>query len=137
MILTDDDILHSAASTLGEMHVENCGLGDIKDFARHLEAKWLAKLAGMELPEPETFEAWNAKQHCDPEEIGFLQALRIAYCCGQDSANQRQAFAQGAASQLADKPFAFVRSSQLHFGHVACDESDDGAFPLFTRKEAK
>jgi hypothetical protein len=35
--------------------------------------------------EPESFEQWNAKQHADPEEIGFLQALRIAYCAGQDS----------------------------------------------------
>lgn len=35
--------------------------------------------------EPESFEQWNAKQHGDPEEIGFLQALRIAYICGQDS----------------------------------------------------
>jgi hypothetical protein len=35
--------------------------------------------------EPESFEQWNAKQHADPEEIGFLQALRIAYCSGQDS----------------------------------------------------
>ncbi len=33
----------------------------------------------------ESFETWNAKQHGDPEEIGFLQALRIAYCHGQDS----------------------------------------------------
>jgi hypothetical protein len=35
--------------------------------------------------EPESFEQWNAKQHGDPEEIGFLQALRIAYGAGQDS----------------------------------------------------
>jgi hypothetical protein len=35
--------------------------------------------------EPESFEQWNAKQHGDPEEIGFLQALRIAYWSGQDS----------------------------------------------------
>ena len=35
--------------------------------------------------EPVEFEAWLAKQHGDPEEIGFLQALRIAYVAGQDS----------------------------------------------------
>ena len=47
----------------------------------------IALLQSTALPvgEPETFEAWNAKQHGDPEEIGFLQALRIAYCSGQDS----------------------------------------------------
>jgi hypothetical protein len=40
--------------------------------------------------EPESFEAWYAKQHGDPEEIGFLQALRIAYCAGQDSVTKAQ-----------------------------------------------
>ena len=35
--------------------------------------------------EPLAFEEWLAKQHGDPEEIGFLQALRIAYLAGQDS----------------------------------------------------
>ena len=35
--------------------------------------------------EPVAFEEWLAKQHGDPEEIGFLQALRIAYLAGQDS----------------------------------------------------
>lgn len=41
--------------------------------------------APQPVQEPETFERWNAKQHGDPEEIGFLQALRIAYCAGQNS----------------------------------------------------
>ena len=35
--------------------------------------------------EPVAFEEWLAKQHGDPEEIGFLQALRISYIAGQDS----------------------------------------------------
>jgi hypothetical protein len=38
--------------------------------------------------ESESFEQWNAKQHGDPEEIGLLQALRIAYCAGQDSVSK-------------------------------------------------
>lgn len=50
--------------------------------------EWIRSMKSM-LPapvqEPESFEQWNAKQHGDPEEIGFLQALRIAYCSGQDS----------------------------------------------------
>jgi len=49
----------------------------------------------------------------------------------------RQAYAQGAAAQLGEKPFGFVRSSQWHFGHVACDELDEGAIALYTRREAK
>ena len=34
----DDQILTEAARHLGEMHVENCGLSDIKDFARAILA---------------------------------------------------------------------------------------------------
>jgi hypothetical protein len=37
--LTDEERLTEAARHFGEMHIENCGLGDIKDFARALEAK--------------------------------------------------------------------------------------------------
>lgn len=36
--MTDDEITTVAARHLGEMHVENCGLGDIKAFARSIEA---------------------------------------------------------------------------------------------------
>lgn len=50
-----------------------------------IEAAVIKKLAAGVSMGPESFEAWNAKQHGDPEEIGFLQALRIAYCHGQDS----------------------------------------------------
>jgi hypothetical protein len=56
--------------------------------------------------EPESFEQWNAKQHGDPEEIGFLQALRIAYCAGQDSVTKTTPPAQPAActwSQVDDE----------------------------------
>ncbi len=37
--LTDGEALTEAARHLGEMHVENCNLSDIKDFARAIEAK--------------------------------------------------------------------------------------------------
>jgi len=46
---------------------------------------WINAKGDMTDKQPEAFEQWNAKQHGDPEEIGFLQALRIAYCAGQDS----------------------------------------------------
>jgi hypothetical protein len=42
-------------------------------------------LAKQEQGEPVAFEEWLANQHGDPEEIGFLQALRIAYISGHDS----------------------------------------------------
>ena len=56
--------------------------------------------------EPESFEQWNAKQHGDPEEIGFLQALRIAYCAGQDSVTKATPPAQPAPVQEPVKPTA-------------------------------
>ncbi len=39
-----------------------------------------------EKQEPVAFETWLSRQHGDPEEIGFLQALKISYEAGQDSA---------------------------------------------------
>jgi len=45
----------------------------------------IAEAEKQEQDEPVAFEEWLSKQHGDPEEIGFLQALRIAYISGQDS----------------------------------------------------
>lgn len=45
--LTDEEALTEAARHLGEMHVENCGLSDIKDFARAIEAKLREKNGGV------------------------------------------------------------------------------------------
>ena len=54
--------------------------------AKVLEARNALKEAlAQPEQEPVAFEEWLAKQHGDPEEIGFLQALRIAYLAGQDS----------------------------------------------------
>ena len=93
-LLTDEEIHEDYKALRGDKQPRYI------EIYRAAEAVILAKLASAELPEPESFEAWNAKQHGDPEEIGFLQALRIAYCSGQDSVNARQAYAQGAAAQL-------------------------------------
>lgn len=60
------------------------------------------KLATVSV-EPVQFEEWNAKQHGDPEEIGFLQALRIAYCSGQDSMKPALAAARVQAIEEAAK----------------------------------
>jgi len=43
-----------------------------------------------EKQEPVAFETWLSRQHGDPEEIGFLQALKISYEAGQDSASPRK-----------------------------------------------
>lgn len=43
-----------------------------------------AELAKPE-KEPMSFQTWRSRQHGDPEEIGFLQALKHAYESGQYS----------------------------------------------------
>lgn len=90
-----------------------------------LNAAILAKLGAMELPEPAYRGPASTGSYFD------------AYTAAQLTAWGNTRYAQGAAAQLAEKPFGFVRSSQWHFGHVACDESDEGAFALYTRREAK
>jgi hypothetical protein len=62
-----------------------------------IELGWTPPAQPAPVQEPESFEQWNAKQHGDPEEIGFLQALRIAYCAGQDSVTKTTPQAQPAA----------------------------------------
>ena len=44
--LTDEERLTEAERHLGEMHVENCGLNNIKDFAQAIEAKLKEKNHG-------------------------------------------------------------------------------------------
>jgi hypothetical protein len=44
--LTDKEVLKEAVVHLGKMHVENCGFGDIKDFALAIEAKLKEKNSG-------------------------------------------------------------------------------------------
>jgi hypothetical protein len=69
----------------------------IVDTKRDEAITALRQLLDQPEQEPESFEQWNAKQHGDPEEIGFLQALRIAYCAGQDSVAMTTPPAQPAA----------------------------------------
>jgi hypothetical protein len=75
--------------------------------------------------EPESFEQWNAKQHGDPEEIGFLQALRIAYCSGQDSVMKATPPAQPAPVQ----PVAWgvFEGGNLHDMFFTREEADNMA----------
>ena len=139
-LLTDDEILNSAASTLGEMHVENCGLGDIKDFARALEAAILAKLASAELPEP---FGW-AKQSEIEQHARFGGSINLwrekfdndttFYTADQ----LRQAYAQGAASQLSAEPVARFNWDSGDFEWLTKYEYNlHHMKPLFTLKEPK
>ena len=45
----------------------------------------IERLKAQPEQEPVAFEDWLKGQHGDPEEIGFLQALKITYEAGQDS----------------------------------------------------
>ena len=146
MLLTDDEILNSAASTLGEMHVENCGLGDIKDFARALEAAILAKLASSELPEPETKQMLEIGTKFSSENWGERSFNEIDFysaACEIFKLGQSQAYAQGAASQLAQEPDGFLSQHNLEMlkqGYPQTIVMMEGAkrdVPLFTLKEPK
>jgi hypothetical protein len=144
-LLSDDEILNSAASTLGEMHVENCGLGDIKDFARAVEAAILAKLASAELPEP---YGWAKQSEIEQNARlgGSINLWRKKFDNDTTfyTADQlRQAYAQGAASQLADKPSAWsFKQNRVHRRLTDYCPPDDAydkgtLVELFTLKEPK
>ncbi len=82
--------------------------------------------------EPESFEQWNAKQHADPEEIGFLQALRIAYCAGQDSVTNT--IPPAAQRQLVGLTFGEICEAEV----IATDEHNNFSLLTFARAiEAK
>ena len=68
-------------------------MNDMKDIINRLcdLERRMAKIETQaieqaEKQEPVAFETWLSRQHGDPEEIGFLQALKISYEAGQDSA---------------------------------------------------
>ena len=84
-----DDVLR--VFSLDDLHTvvdlsESLRLKQVEDiYRRAWDILAAAPQPAQPEQEPVQFEAWLAKQHGDPEEIGFLQALRIAYIAGQDS----------------------------------------------------
>lgn len=125
-LLTAQEIYEIAATgnegrCFGDLAWQECTEG----FAKALQAVFLKKLASAELPEP---------LKCFSYPKGKCQDLY--------SGDQlRQAFAQGAASQLAEKPSAWIDGS----GFVVSDTEKNVqpitfcmyATPLFTLKEPK
>jgi hypothetical protein len=122
MLLTDDEIDEAlGCSTFG-------GTLD----ARKIEAAILAKLASAELPE---------KVVIDRHESGIV--IR-----GHTAAQLRQAFAQGAASQLSAEPVALMNPEHT-YSVITLHQKDSNEFdysddflaghtmPLFTLKEPK
>ena len=116
MLLTDYEIKDMEVKAYADYFTDKNDDHDIA-FARAVEAAILAKLASAELPEP--FPA------------GYISQTEYFYTADQ----LRQAFAQGAASQLSAEPvghFGFVESSQIWEEFHA-----PAGTPLFTLKEPK
>jgi len=121
-LLTDDEI--KAAWALVPLGLE---ADDISAFANLIESALLAKLAVMELPKP-------------AEETWRNNARFFIYTADQ----LRQAFAQGAASQLSAEPSAYELSAtkyangrELVYTVPDALASYIKVTPLYTRKEAK
>lgn len=74
---------------------DTLALRDVAKLYAKYDALYKTQPAQQAQPEPMSFEEWDAMQHGDPEEIGFLQALRIAYCAGQDSVTRAIKAAHG------------------------------------------
>ena len=123
MILSDEEISDLWVTELDDRKT-------VTTFARAIEAAILAKLASAELPEPairdgEWFEE-NSRAATD-----FYTADQL-----------RQAYAQGAAAQLAEKPSAWKWRVNRFHQHLEDyyppdDAYDEGTLvELYTRRQA-
>ena len=115
-------------------------------FGRAIEAKILAKLASAELPEPALTKQYNlhkAVRYMDKNSIGDCDASWVDAGVYFTADQLRQAYAQGAASQLAQEAEWFAY--RTNGAHWFCfpykphhDAYDEGTLPpLFTLKEPK
>ena len=156
MLLTDDEILSKSQDHFAK--IANVRDNDIdwdkwaNDFARAVEAAILAKLASAKLPEPVVQRTKESKEKTLDD---WFYASNPAYTKvhstwkweGLHTAYQlRQAFAQGAASQLSAEPAAKQFQTQDGGWHPFLDLQHeehtiaDGRWPireLFTLKEPK
>jgi hypothetical protein len=98
-----------------------------------LNAALLAKLASAELPEPEYYVrnhgTFNQVEKYYYDAVHADERRRTRYTADQ----LRQAYAQGAASQLSAEPFTHYR----HYDEQVQPFADENTVPLYTRKEAK
>lgn len=112
-LLTDEEIKEIQESGLAG------GFGGSSKFARAIEAAILAKLASAELPEPVyevykyhgPYDSENGFDECDKAtyEACKVEADRRAYySADQLTAWGNTRYAQGAAAQLSDEPFAEI-----------------------------
>lgn len=119
-LLSDDEIEEISHGKVGSTRFQ---------YVRAAEAAILAKLASAELPEPDCLLSAN-RYGISPDAYPVYTADQL-----------RQAFAQGAASQLSAEPVAarvWVGSYEGadHENQYVYSEDGDGE-PLFTLKEPK
>lgn len=125
-ILTEVEMELPEGDTLAHEHAE--GWVAVRSYARALEVKLLEKLAGMELPEP----AMQERGPLPCEWMHYYTATQL-----------HQAYAQGAASQLARTPSGWIcQSKKLPMQcciAMNLQVSDDytEVTPLYKLKEAK
>jgi len=127
MLLTDDEIRQVFDDVQSAMATAPWFIR----YAQAIEAAILAKLGAMELPEPEKMPLLVIGLNHSHEnvgersftEAGFLSAAQEIYKLGQ-----AQAYAQGAAAQLAQEPVLIIRAQ----------DSDiiPAGTKLYTRREA-
>jgi hypothetical protein len=119
-LLSDDDKALLVLEHLGPAALagDTMSLYDCFQLALDVAEKAiLAKLASAELPEPVVI---------DKHESGY--EIR-----GYKKDQLRQAYAQGAASQLSAEPFIHYR----HYDEQVQPFADEATIPLFTLKEPK
>ena len=75
---------------LEALEVATTPLARYRQTVLKAQIELLLAIEQAEKQEPVAFETWLSRQHGDPEEIGFLQALKISYEAGQDSAPPRK-----------------------------------------------
>jgi len=127
-LLTDDEKHDICRLHQGGADWSDDDYDSAMSFAEKVEAAILAKLASAELPVPSV--------------IGKHKTSGLSET-GYTADQLRQAFAQGAASQLAEKPDAFAYMTNgwrwcFSQGKPPDDAYDEGTLiELFTRKEPK
>ena len=149
-LLSDDEILSASQDHFAKIaNVRDDGVEWdkwAKDFARAVEAAILAKLASAELPEPEKMPLLLIGAKHSYENVGersFTEADFYSAAIEIFKLGQSQAYAQGAASQLAQEAEWFAY--RTNGAHWFCfpykphhDAYDEGTLPpLFTLKEPK
>jgi len=140
MLLSDEEISDLWVTELDDRKT-------VSAFARAIESALLAKLGAMELPEPVGCYADHRLTPDGTKEFyGFADKKLTPSTMLYTAAQLQQAYAQGAAAQLAHEPSAKQFQTPDGKWHSFLDSQheehtvNDGRWPireLYTRREAK